>query len=494
MSVVTPLQSGDLELARRRAEDQTRDYPEFPISFNLLGIIHREFGDMDLAENALARAVELRPDYAEAQNNLGIVLRARGRKLEAAKCYRAALQQKPNYPEALNNLAGLLVDFGEIDDAVAAYEKALSLTPDYVDALGNLGALHLKLANTTQANTLLRRALHLDPDFAVGYQHLVVSQDMKNDAPLVSQMENALRRANSAKNKAALHFSLGKAYDDCGDTKQAFRHFTQANKAGAVPYSLADDVTLFAKIKSDFSSKFNEAERGNLDSRPIFIVGMPRSGTSLVEQILASHSEVDGLGELDAFSVSLEGVRGDFQGVRNRYLSQLPRRQNEVFTDKMPLNFRWIGHILMAFPEAKIVHCARDARAVGWSIFRSPFMSGGNGYRYRLVDIADFTALYLDLMEFWHRKFPGRIYDIDYNRLTEDQEHESRALLDFVGLDWENQVMNFAKTKRLVNTVSVAQVRRDMYQGSSDAWRAYEAYLPEFLERLAKIGPKTLGH
>jgi len=222
---------------------------------------------------------------------------------------------------------------------------------------------------------------------------------------------------------------------------------------------------------------------------------MPRSGTSLVEQILASHSKVHGAGELSTMDNLVSPILGQDEGqltrleisrVRDGYLDALTALQvpEKIITDKMPLNFRWIGFIKFALPEAKIIHLSRDPRATCWSIYKRDFSLKGNGYAYDLGDLAEFYKLYMALMSFWRERFPDTIYDLCYEDMTENQEEETRKILEFCNLEWEPQCLDFHKTNRIVHTASAAQVREKMYQGSSDAWREFEAYLQPLIKGL----------
>ena len=228
---------------------------------------------------------------------------------------------------------------------------------------------------------------------------------------------------------------------------------------------------------------------------PIFVLGMPRSGTTLVEQVLASHSRVFGAGELELLesavaahgSTEIPPSIDSFTRIRDAYRQGLAKLGvAEAFvTDKMPLNFRWIGYICTALPEARIVHVQRDARATCWSCFKHYFSSRGNGFASDLRDVARYYRLYADLMAFWHDRFPGRIHDLSYEALTEHQEDQTRSLLAYLGLDWEDACLAFHLAERSVQTASATQVRQRLYQGSSEAWRRYEAHLGPMLEVLA---------
>ena len=226
---------------------------------------------------------------------------------------------------------------------------------------------------------------------------------------------------------------------------------------------------------------------------------MPRSGTSLVEQIISSHHEVYGAGELEYFaeysveeikkyirSESTELASDFFASIRENYLKSIKNLNfsQRIFTDKMPLNFRFIGFILSAFPEAKIIHLNRDARAVCWSIYKYYFKSNGHGFAHNFQDLCSYYALYVELMDFWRDKLPYMIYDISYEELTSNQEIETKKLLEFCELDWDENCLDFHNNNRAVRTTSALQVRQKMYQGSSEAWKKYESYLEPLIRGL----------
>ena len=226
---------------------------------------------------------------------------------------------------------------------------------------------------------------------------------------------------------------------------------------------------------------------------------MPRSGTSLVEQIISSHNEVFGAGELEVlaeFSVeelkkyfSLKDVKfpdESFLSIRKNYLNSIDKldTSKKIITDKMPLNFRFIGFILGAFPEAKIVHLNRDARATCWSIYKYFFKSDGHGFAHNFEDLFSYYSLYLNLMDFWREIYPNKIYDISYESLTTNQEVETRKLLKYCNLEWDENCLSFHKNKRAVKTTSALQVRQKMYQGSSEAWKKYESFIKPLVDGL----------
>ena len=299
-----------------------------------------------------------------------------------------------------------------------------------------------------------------------------------------------------------------KVYEDLVEHDKSFYYLEQANllRKQELNYKIDDDRRLTTRIRELFTAPNPTLEvppDGSTSTQPLFIVGMPRSGTSLVEQILASHSKVHGAGELTAMNELASRILSNLPDqnvsqdtsqlsqnaintVHDDYLEELAALNvpENTITDKMTLNFRWIGLILCAFPDAKIIHVNRDPRATCWSIYKHYFPFKGGGYAYDQVDLVEFFMLYIDLMSFWRERFPNTGYELCYEDLTENQEPEARKLLAYCGLEWEEQCLSFHETKRAVRTASAAQVQKSMYQGSSEAWRNYEVHLQPLISGL----------
>ena len=263
-------------------------------------------------------------------------------------------------------------------------------------------------------------------------------------------------------------------------------------------YEFTQDEHLFARIKQT-APKFNDifpkkSTEESIGHTPIFILGMPRSGTTLIEQIISSHSQVTGAGELNytkqfggALTVGHKPINSEtVQVFRKSYLAELAKRaQGQAFvTDKMPQNFRYIALICAALPEAKIIHVQRNSKATCWSNFKHYFSSKGLGYSYNLGDLVKYYGLYKDLMHFWCQSYDQRIYNLDYDKLTEDQEPETRRLIEYLGLNWENACLAPQQNKRSVKTASQQQVWQKVYTGSSQAWRKYEPFLVGMFDEL----------
>ena len=467
-------------------------------AYNNLGLMCSDLGQVDEAAEAFGAAVRLDPQNVDTLNNLGLALHGLGRLDEAARWYEAALAVRDEDARTRFNLANVWKDQGRTELAVQGYCRVLAVQSDHSDAANNLGNLLREQGDVGGSKDAYLAALEVRPNSAVLLRNFADLHRFRRDDPWIWRISEVLGGTTDAAERMYLQFALGKALDDIGDTAAAFAAFAEGNllRKAQLGYDIAADQALFAAIRRYFGDGAAQATGAG---GPIFIVGMMRSGTSLVEQILASHSAVSAGGEMETMSrlalpilAAAAGNRMTREvaaGVRAGYLAE-QAFPTAIHTDKMPGNFRWIGFILAAFPEARVVHLKRDRMAVGWSIFRHFFAETGNGYAYDLADIGAYSRLHDDLMDFWHRMFPGRIHEVEYERLTEDQEGVTRALLAYCGLGWEEACLRFHETPGVVRTTSSEQVRRKMYRGSSEEWRRYE----EFLEPLKQaLGDEKAG-
>lgn len=332
------------------------------------------------------------------------------------------------------------------------------------------------------------------------FSDLAESERWTSRNELLIEMEALYSRIGPASREGiVLCFALAKIYDDLGEIDKSFALLCEGNeqhKKGKTD-TIDDARTTISTVRKIFSGQPISPLQVTSDNQPIFIVGMPRSGTSLVEQILASHAEVFGGGELPLMGQWCFGYVKLFRDRPDLKLqNQLPELQahylkglktlttKKYVTDKMPVNFLWLGFILSAFPNAKIVHTMRSPMATCWSIYKSPFAGTSNGYSCSQEGVAEFYNLYADLMNFWRSVFPGQIYDLNYEQLTINQLEETQKLLSYCGLDWDPNCLEFHKNRRKVDTMSAAQVQLPMYQGSSEAWKRFEKHLSPMLAML----------
>ncbi len=482
--------------------------PGFAQAHNNRGRVLQSLGRYQQAAQSFGDALKLRPDYHEALAGLGNALNQLGQHRRAIECFTRALELQPDYVPAHNGLGLALSDAGNHLGALESFRRAVQLNPDFAEGHSNLGNALADLGRTDEACDCYIRALEINPGFAEAYNNLSQVKTFRESDPELALMA-ARMAAPDLEDKDRLHLSygLGKAHDDLGKVDKAFEYFSQANRLQkqVLGYDIQEDKEQFAFIKSLFAEDVSPLAAGKFEPaarEPIFIVGMPRSGTSLVEQILASHPEVFGAGEMETLGqimpslllqiASSGGKPNDrsLARLRDIYMAHLAglKTDRAFITDKMPGNFKWIGFLLCAIPGVRVVHLKRDPIATCWSMFRHHFGAGGIGYSCDLEDLAEYYRLYLDLMEFWRERFAGQIYDLDYELLTENQEAETRKLLAYCGLEWDSACLEFHANRRVVQTLSASQVRQPMYQGSSQAWRKYEAHLQPLIRGLGLSG------
>jgi len=555
--VINLINSGQIKKAIGAINPLIQKYPNAPILFNLLGICFNSISKFEDAIKMFAEATKINSNYAEAFYNLGSVQKKLGRFQEAIENYKRAIQITPNYLDAHNNLGNIYKDLGLLNDAIESYEwaisygpkyaiahinlasiyssydlekalhhyqEAISIEPNFPEAHYSLGTVFSSLGQKDESMKSYEKALELRSDYVEAHNALSTIKKYKKNDPQIKQMKNLLKQTNlMLSDKISLNFALAKASEDLENHKDFFKFLNEGNQLNKekLNYSIDSDLEGISNIRNIFINSKGSAPKSNLKKgmpRPIFIVGMPRSGTSLVEQIISSHTEVYGAGELDFLSRSilkeihtevygageldflsknvLKEIKPDnikkidskefFEKITNNYYRSLSsfNISEDIFTDKMPLNFRFIGFILSAFPEAKIVHLKRDPIATCWSIYKHYFKSNGNGYASNFDDLSSYYLMYKGLMDFWHKTFPNQIYDISYEDLTLSQEKETRKLLNYCDLSWDDRCLNFHKNTRAVHTTSGFQVREKMYQGSSEAWRKYEQYLEPLILKI----------
>ena len=503
---ITLRELGQIDAAINSYKKALTIKPDYFGAHNNLGNIYLEIGQLDAAADHFEWAVAYKPDFADAYNNLGVVCRERDQVYDAIKNFEKAIDIKPDYFQAHSNLGHSLQLINQMDAAVKCYEESLTINPNYALGYINIGLVHQEKGQVDLAIKQYEKVLSINPNHVLAYYNLSAIKQYTISEDQVANMRSLLSTGNlSQSERIHLCFALANVYENLGKQDELFEFLHEGNRLRKeeLNYSLDKSKDLSSSVKELFSSPPSDIKKSQSfepsTKRPIFIVGMPRSGTTLVEQIISSHHAVYGAGELTAIPSVIAPIArnhlthntnlsdSDFLSIRQQYLDALSRFEvpENVITDKLPLNFQYIGYILSAFPEAKIVHLKRDARATCWSIYRHHFRNKGNGYSYNLDDLAGFYGLYVELMDYWHNLYPDKIYDICYEDLTTDQEEETRKLLKYCELDWDENCLDFHKNQRAVKTASSLQVRQKIYQGSSEAWKKHESYLQPLVKALS---------
>lgn len=475
---------------------------------NNMGTVMRDLGRVAAAVDFFRGAVEIRPDQLAARDNLGSLLKQLGQFEGAEEVYRGTIGRNPFHVRARIGLAETLQEAGRLDDAIALFRESLSIRPKDAELLYGLGVAEMEKGKLVEAADLARQAVAIAPAMAKAWLLLTqVKRQTERDAELSGMEAEHAKAPQGSLARMQLSFGLGKVSDDLKDYGRAFDYFAEGNaiRRQVIDYDPVRTRDEFDAMKTVFDRAFFEKHRTSdiSDDTPIFVVGMPRSGTTLVEQIIASHPQVYGAGELSIlktavgkqFPMSMPGgfpwgvadmPDKAFAEAGQAYLDMLHTRYPGLrhVTDKMPGNFLLIGFIHMMLPKARIIHCARDAAATCLSIFKVHFRGDSHRYGYDLGELADFHNLYTDIMAHWHKVLPGVVHDVRYEDFVADQEGQTRALVAHLGLPWDDKVLSFHETDRPVRTASAAQVRQPMYQGSVDLWKRYGDRLKPLLDKL----------
>ncbi len=529
-------QCEDWSTAKRLYHKVVDAAPKHAPTFQRLGLIALHEGrPRDAVEN-FQRSLSIEPADPVCLNNLGNVLRELGRLRESVFAYRQALGHRPDYPSALYNLAGALALLGECSEAIGAYRDLLLLTPGDAEAWNALGLSLLEIGDLGESKKALEEALRLnpndaellnelgvvhqfegdfetagrlysasiesDPGFARAYDNLVRSRRMKaDDIVLVEPIEKiASDESRDDESRLVARRALGKVYDDLAEYDKAFENYAISNvlKHRMIDFNAAEHSAWVDRVLAEYDEEFVRAHsgEGNASTRPVFVIGMIRSGTSLVEQILASHSRVYGAGELleiNELAANLpaalnttvdypECIRqlneSAIRGAANEYLRYIAGRDDQALRiiDKLPTNFLYLGFIATLLPNARVIHCRRAALDVCLSIYFQHFAKG-HLYAYDFDDIAAYYAEYERLMKHWKSVLPIEILDVQYEQLLDDLEGESRRMLNYCELDWEDACLAFHRSQRPVRTASSWQVRQPLYRTAKARWKKFERHL-----------------
>ena len=461
-------------------------------------------GDLTEAARLYRLVLQAEGERFEALHNLGHVLVQQGLPSEAVGYFNRALAQRPSAAETHNMLGAALRQLGRPEEAVAHYEQALALRPAYPQARHDLGRTLHALGRTDAARRSLEAAVALAPRRGEYYRSLSEVMRFAAGDPHLAAMEQLAANPASmdASDRVELHFALGKAYADLGRDEASFEQFQAGCRAMRrhVSYDEAGTLTMFTRMAAVFTPQLMRAKArlGHPSDAPIFILGMPRSGSTLVEQILASHPDVAGGGELAAFRDTVAASLrepGDVAGMGAEALQALGARYLQAaalaqagsprFTDKMPANFLFLGLIRLALPNARIIHTVRDPVDTCLSCFTTLF-ADGQAYSYDLGELGRHYRAYQALMDHWRRVMPpGAILEVRYEDVVADLEGQTRRMLDFCGLDWNPACLDFPGAERAVWTASAAQVRQPLYRSSVGRWRPAPGILKPLMDGLA---------
>jgi tetratricopeptide (TPR) repeat protein len=459
-----------------------------------LGNAFRAAGQLENAVNSHRRAAAVNPGYAEAHNNLGSALLDLGHLDEAMASFTRAIAIKPTIALAHSNLSNVLTLQNRLPEAEASCRRALELNPNLTAAIVQLAELQAGTGQFQEAEDLLKRAIAIEPDMPEAWSGLVRWRKMAHgDVVWLAQAQRIADQRLPPRREVHLRYALGKYFDEVGDYEQAFANFRRANELTKLRrpdnsrhFTQGIDLIIHSHTREWLSGA---RVNSNPSERPVFIVGMPRSGTSLAEQILASHPEVFGAGELPFWNTAASTLaasrvnggndRSTLGRLADDYLRLLSRLSPDArrVVDKMPANFLHLGAIHAALPDARIIHMRRNPIDTCLSIY---FQNFGTEHFYAsdLNDLAHYYTEYLRVMDHWRLTLPAdRILEVPYEALVEAPEIWSRNMLEFIGLSWDPRCLAFHETTRTVNTFSKWQARQKISKSSVERWRNYEKFL-----------------
>jgi len=538
-----------------KARSMARRAP--PVYF-VTGLVQQSAGAIDKAIAAYRKAVKLEPGYFDAWINLGVCHRALGEFANAAKCYERAIVIAPSVPLGYKNLGMVHVDQDDHESAAAAFAKALEVEPDSASSEHALAYSLRCIGRSDEAIAHYRRAIDIEPDRATAYLDLanylqmldrfdeaeqwaekLLERDPENSealfalssfrTPKIRTPEALLghvealvdKKGASAEDRARYAFAAARLHERAGDDDRTFHFYKVANDIRKEGYSINWDAysNWFAELKQVYTADLiaEKSALGHASNRPIFVIGMPRTGTTLVEQIIAAHHSAFGVGEFQYLEKMVQGLSGSgdggagypacvagfdgktLTGLAEGYLAAIDIAATRLdaaamagtghSVDKYPGNLFRVGLISILFPNASIVHCRRDPLDTCLSNYFQPFERQHLAYSFDLEDLGRYYRLYHDLMEHWRRVLPKPFFELDYDQLVREPEPVVRGMIEHCGLAWDDACLEFHSQGRQVETASLWQVRQPIYSGSSGKWRRYEKHLGPLKEALADLVP-----
>ncbi len=514
VEAVNLLHEGKLGKAERIVRDLLKKFPADVTAIRVLADIGFKVGHLKDTSHLLERCLELAPDFHAARHSYALVLMRLQKPEAALHEAEKLLALEPNNPNFLTLKASILVRIGDHREAIEIYEKVLKNYPNQARAQMSYGHTLKTVGRLDESIEAYRKCIHLSPEVGEAYWSLANLKLFRfSDEDIENMRKQVTAKGGDADDQSHLAFSLGKALEDRGEYDESFKFYKRGNGIRRIGHRHNPKVNVLESIRQvrALPMAFFERRRGwgCQATDPIFILGLPRAGSTLLEQILASHSQVEGTSELqDIIGISRQLGNKNRQNPSGKYpeiLNELTRDQvrelgesylettriqrsdTPFFIDKMPNNFRHIGLIHLILPNSKIIDARRHPMGGCFSGFKQLF-AHGQTFTYGLEDIGKYYRDYVRLMDHWDAVLPGRVHRVQYEEMVADTDAQIRALLDYCELDFEQQCLRFYETDRAVRTPSSEQVRKPIYKEGLEQWRHFEAHLDPLKEAL---GPEV---
>ncbi len=476
---------------------------EHQVFFNILSVAYQSIGKFEKSVEVMSKALNKNPNNPYFLNNMGTSQHKLHNLKEAEYYFQRGLEISPKYINILNNFGNLKRDLNRANDAIELYKRSLSVKEDVIETQINIAIAYESLGNFEKAKDHLNKVLAIDPKFTTADRMLSSLTKYTNESEHFNQMENKIKNHKLNDDQLSnLYFALGKANDDIKNYKKSFSFFKKGNDIlkKTHKFDIQEEENNFSKIKKFFRNL--SYEKKSFESKKfIFIVGMPRSGTSLIEQILSSHRSIFGGGELPFLvkiieqqflsvydNISLDEIKNLdrlFQDCNKMYTDKILLLDDtkKIFTDKSPLNFKLIGFIKYIFPNAKIINCRRDPQDTLWSNFKNYFPNSLH-FTNNLDDLVSYFNLYQDLMKFWKSIFKNDILDMNYEKLVNNPKEEILQLLKFCNVDWDDDCMKHENNSRSIKTASATQARKPIYKTALKSSDNYKIYLEKNISKI----------
>jgi len=476
--------------------------PNFDYILNIVGLCYQKLNDYEKAETFFLRTININRDNFSAQTNLANNYKYKLDFKKAEETYVRTLKRNPNHLSTILNYGNLKFLTNKNEDALKLLENALKINDKIVPVHLNIAIVLQSLGEFKNTINHLEKINNIDPTFTRSDKMKSLLIDYKDNDNHLNQMMEKLKNLKLDDNqKINIYFAIAKAFEDLEDYENSFKYIKLGNdlKFKNSNYNIKNDFEKTERIKKVFEKiNFNEKPKYTEKIEPIFIIGMPRSGTTLVEQIISSHKDVQGLGELNLYNnisnnkfleknifTNLELSQAHIKEITKNYINLLSNYevQTNKFTDKTLLNFNWVGLIKLCFPNAKIINCLRNPKDNLLSIYKNLFDHEG-AWCYDEDSLVKYYKLYKDIINFWQTKLPNYIYEIKYEDLINNPKFEINNLLKFCDLDWDNNCLEFNNNKTSIKTLSVKQARSKMYKTSINSFNNYKRYSENLFKEL----------
>ena len=508
-NILNLFRSNKLLEAESLNKEIIRYFPKEAFLYNVLGLILAEQKKFDEAIKYYEKGIETKPDFAILYNNLASIYKSKGKFSKAEKLYKKAIYLDKKISEPHNNLGNLYQSLNKPNKAIQFYKNAIDVNDKFYISHYNLGVVYKSLGVIDKSKYHLNESIKINELFCTPYRILSQITKFNKDDKQIIVLDKIYNKSKiNNLDKTEIAFALGKAYDDIGDFKKAFKYFFEGNELRRknIAFSINDIKKEFKEIKKVINKDliFRLKNLGTADKTPIFILGMPRSGTTLIEQILSNHPAVYGGDELNFFP---EIVNKFFHNPENKvYLNNLLKMNKEFkkialiyinnlkkisgdskrVTDKLPVNFKWIGLIKILFPNSIVIHCKRNSKDTCLSIFKNYFTNKELNFAYNLKELSEYYIEYNDLMNHWNAVLPNFIYEVKYEQLVQNPKAQIRNLLNACNLKWSDNCIKFYNNKRVIKTASDVQARKKIYSSSINIWKNYNKFLKSFYDELPK--------